>query len=320
MKIVVLDGYTLNPGDLSWEGIARLGEFQVYDRTSADEVLTRCQGAEIVLTNKVVLNAATLEQLSPTLRYVGVLATGYNVVDTEAARRCGIIVTNIPAYSTSSVAQMVFAHLLHITNRVGHYARQIREEEAWSRCPDFCYTDTSLMELSGHTMGIIGMGRIGMAVARIADAFGMRVVTSSSKDASALPAYVEKVSMEELFRQSDVVTLHCPLTDTTHHLISEKTLSWMKPTAILINTGRGPLVDEEAVADALRENRLGAFAADVLSVEPPASDNPLLSTPRVWLTPHIAWATLEARQRLMTICTENIQAYLEGNPKNVVNN
>lgn len=319
MKIVVLDGYTLNPGDLSWDALRQLGEVQVYDRTLPHEVLGRCQGAEIVLTNKVVLDASTLEALSPTLRYVGVLATGYNVVDLSEAKKRGIAVSNIPAYSTDSVVQMVFAHLLNITNQVAHYARQIREEQKWTKCLDFSYSDTPLLELHGLTMGIVGMGRIGSAVACVANAFGMKIISFTSKSEGELPPYVHKVSLDDLFRESDVLSLHCPLCENTFHLVSESSLKLMKPTTILINTGRGPLIDEVAVANALQENRLGAFAADVLSQEPPSADNPLLSAPRVWLTPHNAWATLQARKRLMEICIGNIQSFLAGNPTNIVN-
>lgn len=319
MKIVILDSYTLTSGDLSWDELRKYGELDIYDRTSPSEVVDRCRGAEIVLTNKVVLNASILEALSPTLRYVGVLATGYNVVDLVKAKEKSILVSNIPAYSTDSVAQMVFSHILNITNRVAHYTRQIREEQKWTKCPDFSYCDTPLMELHGLSMGIVGFGRIGSAVARMADAFGMQVLSYTSKDEKELPSYVHKVSLDDLFRLSDILSLHCPLCDNTFHLVSESTLKLMKPTAILINTGRGPLIDEDAVATALRENHLGAFAADVLSKEPPTADNPLLTAPRVWLTPHIAWATFQARMRLMDICIGNIRSFLAGKPVNIVN-
>ena len=318
MKIVVLDGFTLNPGDLSWSGIEQFGLLTLYDRTLPSQVLERCGDAEIVLTNKVVLDAPVLKSLSGTLRYVGVLATGYNVVDVAVARELGIVVTNIPAYSTDSVVQCVFAHLLNITNSVSHYANQIGLEQSWVKSRDFCYVDTPLWELSGKLFGIVGLGRIGSAVARVAHAFGMMVLAYTGKPQSALPSYINKVSKEELFRQSDVLSLHCPLSDDTRHIVSCDTLRLMKPTAILINTGRGPLVDEDAVAEALRQNRLGAFAADVLSQEPPLAGNPLLSAPRAYLTPHIAWATVEARQRLMQICENNIQAFVAGHPINVV--
>ena len=318
MRIVVLDGFTLNPGDLSWEAVERLGQVEVYDRTKPEEVMERLAGAEMVLTNKVVLDAVLLEKLSPTLRYVGVLATGYNVVDVEAAKRLGICVTNIPAYSTASVAQMVFAHLLNLTNHVAHYTQLAKEEGKWVNSLDFCFCDRPLTELANRTMGLVGLGRIGMAVAQIAIAFGMKVVAYTSKEQEALPTGIKKADLDEIFTQSDVLSLHCPLTEDTLHLVNEERLRTMKSNAILINTGRGPLIDENAVANALKEGQLGAYAADVLSVEPAKVDNPLLSAPRVQLTPHIAWASKEARTRLMHICAHNIEMFLNGNPQNVV--
>ena len=316
-KIVVLDGYASNPGDLSWEGMQALGELTVYDRTAPDETIDRCKDAEIVLTNKVVFSAATLSQL-PHLKYIGVLATGFNVVDTAAARERGITVTNIPAYSTDSVAQLTFAHILNVTNRVDHYARQNREGR-WSRNPDFVYWDTPLTELRGKTMGIVGLGNIGMKVAAIARLFGMDVFAVTSKNSSDLPAGIQKTTFDGLLAISDVLSLHCPLTPQTHHLIDAEALKKMKQGAILVNTGRGPLVDEQAVADALQEGLLQAYAADVMTQEPPQADNPLLRCPNAYLTPHIAWATFEARQRLMKIATDNVRAFLAGKPVNVVN-
>lgn len=318
MRIVVLDGFTLNPGDLSWAAIEKLGETVVYERTRPEEVADRLEGAEIALTNKVVLDAAMLRRLSPTLRYIGVLATGYNVVDVEAARELGICVTNIPAYSTASVAQMVFSHLLNLTNHVAYYTQQAVDEGKWAASQDFCFCDRPLTELAGRTMGLVGLGRIGSAVANIAQAFGMKVVAYTSKRQEELPGYIKKSGMDEIFMQSDVVSLHCPLTEDTRYLVDEKRLRMMKKNAILINTGRGPLIDEAAVANALRQGQLGAYAADVLSVEPAQADNPLLSAPRVQLTPHIAWATREARERLMQICALNIAHFIEGNPQNTV--
>lgn len=318
MRIVVLDGFTLNPGDLSWAAIEKLGETVVYERTRPEEVADRLEGAEIALTNKVVLDAAMLRRLSPTLRYIGVLATGYNVVDVEAARELGICVTNIPAYSTASVAQMVFSHLLNLTNHVEYYTQQAVDEGKWAASQDFCFCDRPLTELAGRTMGLVGLGRIGSAVANIAQAFGMKVVAYTSKRQEELPGYIKKAGMDEIFMQSDVVSLHCPLTEDTRYLVDEKRLRMMKKNAILINTGRGPLIDEAAVANALRQGKLGAYAADVLSVEPAQADNPLLSAPRVQLTPHIAWATREARERLMQICALNIAHFIEGNPQNTV--
>ena len=318
MRIVVLDGFTLNPGDLSWAAIEKLGETVVYERTRPEEVADRLEGAEIALTNKVVLDAAMLRRLSPTLRYIGVLATGYNVVDVEAARELGICVTNIPAYSTASVAQMVFSHLLNLTNHVEYYTQQAVDEGKWVASQDFCFCDRPLTELAGRTMGLVGLGRIGSAVANIAQAFGMKVVAYTSKRQEELPGYIKKAGMDEIFMQSDVVSLHCPLTEDTRYLVYENRLRMMKKNAILINTCRGPLIDEAAVANALNQGKLGAYAADVLSVEPAQADNPLLSAPRVQLTPHIAWATREARERLMQICALNIAHFIEGNPQNTV--
>ena len=317
MKIVVLDGYAANPGDLSWDGMQAMGQLKVYDRTAPEDVLKRTNDADIVLTNKVVLSAELLSQL-PHLKYIGVLATGYNVVDTAAARKQGIVVTNIPAYSTDSVAQLTFAHILNITNRVGHYASQNRNGR-WSSNPDFVYWDTPLIELSGKTLGIVGLGNIGMKVAAIARQFGMDVFAMTSKNSSDLPAGIQKTTFDGLLGISDVLSLHCPLTEQTRHLINAKALKKMKRGAILINTGRGPLVDEQAVAKALQGGLLLGYGADVMSVEPPSADNPLLQCENAYLTPHIAWATLEARQRLMTIAVENVQAFLDGKPVNVVN-
>lgn len=317
MKTVVLDGFTVNPGDLSWAPFEELGETIVYDRTRPEEVAERIGDAEAVLTNKVVLDAKTLRSL-PNLKYIGVLATGYNVVDIAATKELGITVTNIPAYSTMSVAQRVFSLLLGVTDSVEHYALEVREGK-WTRNPDFCFWDAPLTELAGKTFGIVGLGNIGMAVARIALAFGMKVLALTSKDVEELPDGVAKAGLDELLAASDVVSLHCPLTPSTEHLINRHTLLLMKPTAILINTGRGPLIDEAAVAEALREGRLAAFCGDVLSTEPPAADNPLLTAPRSLITPHSAWATLEARKRLMHTALNNLRAHLAGNPQNVVN-
>ena len=316
MKIVILDGYTANPGDLSWKELENQGELTVYDRTKPSETLTRIADADIVLTNKVVISREIIAQL-PQLKYIGVLATGYNVVDIEAAHERGIIVTNVPAYSTESVAQMVFAHLLTVTNRTEHYAVANRNGR-WTENPDFCYWDFPHMELAGKTFGIVGLGHIGQRVAQIALAFGMKVKALTSKAAEALPAGVEKASLEELLSTADVLSLHCPLTDNTRHLMNADTLRQMKSTAILINTGRGPLVDDQAVADALAEGRLAAFCADVLTEEPPKADNPLLKQPNAYMTPHIAWASKEARIRLLHVAAANVQAFLGGNPMNVV--
>ncbi len=318
MKIVVLDGYGMNPGDLSWDKLKELGDVTVYDRTSPAQVIERSKGADILLTNKTVLDRPTIEKL-PDLKYVGVLATGYNVVDTVAARERGVIVTNIPSYSTASVAQMVFSLLLAITNGVEHYTADNRAGR-WSRNADFCYWDAPLTELAGKTFGIVGFGNIGSTVAGIALAFGMKVMALSSKSADELPAGVEKAeNLEQLLRESDVLSLHCPLTASTKHLINASTLAKMKPSAILINTGRGPLVDEDALADALNTGKLRGAGVDVLSCEPPTIDNPLLYARNCYTTPHLGWATVEARQRLMDIAVANVANFIEGTPTNVVN-
>ena len=314
MKIVILDGCTANPGDLSWKELETLGELVVYERTSADETVARAADADVVLTNKVLITKEVMAQL-PRLKYVGVLATGYNVVDIEAAHHRGIIVTNVPAYSTESVAQMVFAHLLTVTNRVEHYAVQNRAER-WTNSADFSYSDTLLTELAGKTFGIVGLGNIGKRVAQIAQAFGMNVIALTSK--TTLPEGIKKASLIELLAQSDVLSLHCPLTPDTHHLINADILKLMKPTSILINTGRGPLVDDQAVADALKAKRLYAFCADVLTEEPPKADNPLLGLPNAYTTPHIAWATVEARARLIQVAIDNVKAFASGQPQNIV--
>lgn len=316
MKIVVLDGYGVNPGDLSWEKLEELGELTVYERTAPEEVLTRTEEAEIVLTNKVVLSAEILCKL-PKLKYIGVLATGYNVVDTEAARAQGVAVTNIPAYSTDSVVQMTFAHILNITNRVAHYARENREGK-WARSKDFCYWDTPLLELSGLTLGVVGLGNIGMKVARVARTLGMEVYAATSKSSSSLPEGIQKTTFKGLLGVCDILTLHCPLTPDTRELVNAKTLGMMKRGAVVINTGRGPLVNEDDVAEALRSGQLAAYGADVMCQEPPREDNPLLAEPNAFITPHVAWATIDARRRLMKIAADNIKAFVEGKPVNVV--
>ena len=317
MKIVELDGYAANPGDLSWEPLKQLGELTLYDRTPPELVVERAKEADAILINKISIDEKILAQL-PRLRYIGVLATGYNAVDVEAAARRGIVVTNIPAYSTDSVAQMVFAHILNITNRTAHYARQAREGR-WSSNPDFCYWDTPLIELSGKTLGIVGFGNIGKSVAAIARQFGMDVFAYTSKNSTDLPEGVQKTTLEGLFATSDILSLHCPLTPQTKHLINAEALAKMKQGSILINTGRGPLVDEQTVADALASGHLLAYGADVMADEPPKADNPLFQQPNAFITPHIAWATFEARQRLMDICVANLHAFIEGKPQNVVN-
>ena len=316
MKIVILDGYTANPGDLSWQALEEIGMLTVYDRTKPEETIARAADAEVVLTNKVLLRRQEIEQL-PCLKYIGVLATGYNVVDLEAAHERGIVVTNVPAYSTESVAQMVFSHLLTVTNRTEHYAVQNRAGK-WTASPDFSYSDTLLTELAGKTFGIVGLGNIGQRVAAIAHAFAMNVVAYTSKSADQLPSYIGKRTLDELLAESDVLSMHCPLTPDTQHLINRETLQKMKPTAILINTGRGPLVNDQDVADALNGNRLRAFCADVLTQEPPTADNPLLKCENAYITPHIAWASCEARVRLLDVAIGNVRAFAQGKPRNVV--
>lgn len=316
MKIAVMDGHGVNPGDMSWKPFEEIGQITVYPRTAPEEVVAHVGDADIVLTNKTVFNADVISQL-PNVKYIGVLATGYNVVDTEAAHRRGIVVTNIPAYSTDSVAQMTFAHILNITNRVGYYAAKNSDGE-WSRCPDFCYWDTPLTDLSGKTIGIVGLGHIGSKVARLAQDFGMDVFAYTSKNAADLPAGINKTTLDGLLGISDIITLHCPLTPSTRELINKESIKKMRRGAILINTGRGPLVNEADVAEALQKGQLGAYGADVMCSEPPAADNPLFAQPNAYITPHIAWATVEARERLMAIAVNNLKAFVSGNPVNVV--
>lgn len=317
MKIVVLDGYGVNPGDLSWETLEALGDVEVYPRTAPEDVIDRCFNAEIILTNKVVINKQILVSL-PRLKYIGVLATGYNVVDVDTASDLDIIVTNIPAYSTDSVVQMTFAHILTMTNRVEHYTQQNRNGR-WSNNPDFVYWDTPLIELAGKTMGIVGLGNIGMKVAQLARCFGMEVYAFTSKASSLLPEGIQKTTFEGLLSVSDILSLHCPLNRSTREMINASSLAKMKEGALLINTGRGPLVNEADVAEALRSGHLGGYGADVMCQEPPAEDNPLFSAPNAYVTPHIAWATFEARKRLIAIAVGNVKAFIDGNPVNVVN-
>ena len=317
MHIVILDGYAANPGDLSWEEMKQLGNCVIYDRTSPAEVLERSRGAEILLTNKTVLNAETINAL-PDLRYIGVLATGFNIVDTEAAKVRGVIVTNIPAYSTDSVAQMVFAHLLNICQQVQHHSEEVRKGR-WSNNPDFCFWDTPLIELCGKKMGIVGLGHTGSRTARIAISLGMEVYAYTSKSSFQLPHEIKKMELDELFSECDVISLHCPLTPDTREMVNASRLAMMKQTAILINTGRGPLINEQDLADALNAGRIYAAGLDVLSKEPPQADNPLLTARNCYITPHIAWASTAARKRLMQIAVENVKAYMEGKAINIVN-
>jgi glycerate dehydrogenase len=317
MKIVVLDGYCLNPGDLSWDGLRAFGEVLVHDRTAAADVEARARGATAVFTNKTPLPGAVLERL-PELRYIGVLATGYNIVDVGAAARLGITVTNIPTYGTESVAQFVFALLLELCHHVGRHAGAVREGE-WSRSPDWCFWRAPLIELAGKTMGIVGFGRIGRATGRIADAMGMRVIAHDTYQADP-PAWegFRWADLEELLRESDVVSLHSPLFPETQGMINARTLAWMKPSAFLINTSRGPLVVEEDLAAALNAGQIAGAGLDVLGGEPPRGSNPLLSARNCLITPHIAWATREARGRLMDLTVGNLGAFLSGKPVNVI--
>lgn len=317
MKIVILDAFTVNPGDLSWEALEEFADVEIYDRTSPDDIVQRCKGAEIVLTNKVVLNSEVLNML-PRLQYIGVLATGYNVVDLEQATRQNIVVTNIPAYSTDSVAQMVFSHILNIVSRVDYYATENRHGR-WNESPDFCYLDHNLFELRGKKIGIIGLGHTGMATAKIALAFGLKVFAYTSKDEDNLPEGIHKDDLDDIFEECDIISLHCPLTADTKHLINKERLQQMKSNAILINTGRGPLVNDEELAEALNDEEILAYGADVITTEPPTEDNPLFSAKNCFITPHIAWATYEARERLINICTDNIRAFIDGDAINVVN-
>lgn len=317
MKIVILDGYAINPGDLSWDALRQFGDLEIYDRTPEDTILQRCEGAEIVLTNKVPFSRAVISALTA-CRYIGVLATGYNLIDLQAASEKGIVVTNIPSYSTDSVAQNTFALLLTLTNHAEDYDRRIHSEDRWVKCRDFCYLDYPLKELSGKMMGIVGYGNIGRKVAEIAQAFGMRVCALSSRSQEELGA-VRKVDMDELFSDSDVVSLHCPLTPETEKMINADRLAEMKSSAILLNTSRGGLIDERALAEALDSGMIAGAGLDVLSSEPPWPDNPLLKAKNCIITPHISWASMEARTRLINIAAANIQSFLSGFPVNRVN-
>jgi glycerate dehydrogenase len=315
MQIVYLDSHTLNPGDLSWQGLTALGPCTTYDRTPPEETVARAAPAEIILTNKTPLPRHVIEHL-PRLRFIGVTATGYNIVDVAAARERGIPVCNVPDYASQSVAQMVFAHLLNLTLRVADHGRGVAEGR-WSQNPDFCYWDFPLVELAGLTMGIVGFGQIGRTTAKIALAMSMNVL--AHEKAPVANSDVRFVGLDELFRESDVVTLHCPLTPETQHLVNARRLAMMKRSAYLINTGRGPLVDERALADALRAGQIAGAGLDVLSIEPPPPDHPLLAAPNCFITPHIAWATRAARVRLLDVTVANIRAFLASKPQNVVN-
>ena len=318
MKIVILDGYALNPGDLDWNVLREFGDVAVYDRSRKEDGLARLADADAAITNKFPFDRSLIEAL-PKLRFIAVTATGYDIIDCKAASEAGVTVTNIPAYSTDSVAQTVFAFILNIMNRVQFFTDENRNGR-WSRCEDFCYWDSALHELTGKSIGIIGMGHIGQRVSQIANAFGMRVLAKTSKDKNMLPEYVEKVSLEDIYREADIISLHCPLTPDTRNMIDDVAIAKMRPSTIVINTSRGPLVNEKAMARALKEGKVAAYATDVMEHEPPSADCPLLKAPNCFMTPHVAWATYEARVRLMNILVENFRAFLQGTPINVVNN
>ena len=316
MKIVILDGYTLNPGDISWADFETLGDFTTYDRTSSDKIVERSENAEIILTNKTIISKETIAKL-PKLNYIGVLATGYNIVDIDAAKEKNIIVTNIPSYGTSSVAQMVFALLLELTQNVGHHSNSVKTGD-WSRSEDWCYWNKPLIELDDLTMGIIGFGRIGKTTAGIARAFGMKVIANDTLNTKSNLNWIKFVDKETIFSESDVVSLHCPLTSENKHFVNSAKINLMKRSAFLINTSRGLLINEEDLAYALNEERIAGAGLDVLSEEPPEDKNPLLTAKNCIITPHIAWATKAARQRLMDIAVGNLKSFLNGKPVNVI--
>lgn len=319
MKIVNLDGCSTNPGDLSWDSIERLGDFTVYERTAPNEIYERAKGAEILIINKSVITADMLDMLIPELKLVALQSTGLNAVDYEYAKKLGITVCNIPSYSTNAVAQLVFAFILQITNEVTLHSKAVKDGE-WCRCPDFCFWKKPLTELTGKTIGIIGFGAIGRKVAQIAEAFDMNVLAFSprKKDVQGL-TNTKIVDLDTLLKESDIITCHCPLTSDTERLINKSNISKMKNTAIFINTSRGPVVDEQALADALNNGNIAAAGLDVLKVEPPKEDNPLLTAKNCYITPHIAWAAKETRARLINILEKNIKSFIDGNPQNVVN-
>ena len=317
MKIVILDGYTENPGDLSWEGFAALGELTVYDRTAESDIIARIGDAEVVIVNKTPITRQTLAAC-PGIKYIGVLATGYNVVDGEAAREQGAIVTNIPTYGTAAVAQMAIALLLEICHHVGSHSDAVQAGQ-WSQSVDFCFWNYPLIELAGKTFGAVGFGRIGQQTAQVAKALGMKILANDAVETDTGRALADYVGLPELLAQSDIVSLHCPLTPATEGLINKDSIAGMKDGAILINTSRGPLLVEQDVADALRSGKLLAAGVDVVSKEPIDAGNPLLTVPNCIITPHIAWAPKESRARLMDIAVENLKAYVAGNAVNVVN-
>jgi len=316
MNIVILDGYTLNPGDQNWAPVNALGKVTVYDRSSPDQIIERAIDADAVLVNKVILNESVLSQL-PKLRYIGVCATGYNNIDINSTNKYGIVVTNVKAYGPASVAQHTFALLLALVNHIELHSQSVRNGD-WAASEDFCYWKTPLVELAGKTIGLVGLGDIGSQVAKIASAFGMKVIAYRKNPEQTHNTDIEMVSMETLFKQSDVISLHCPLTEETKDLINAERLLWMKPTAYLLNTGRGPLINEEDLANALKNKTIAGAGLDVLSCEPPRTDNPLITASNCVITPHIAWASFEARKRLLQMVADNLSAFMEGEATNVV--
>lgn len=316
MNIVVLDGYAMNPGDLSWGSLKKLGDVTIFDRTPVQEVINRIADADIVLTNKAIINAEAIKQAKQ-LKYIGVMATGYNVVDMEAAHKQGITVTNVPAYSTASVAQLVFALILELTNHTAEYAQSVAKGD-WVRSKDFSYHLKPVMELHGKILGIVGLGKIGQETARIALAFGMKVIASHKHPERDKMEGVKFVDETTLFREAGIVSLHCPLNEKNKGFINRSLLETMQPSALLVNTSRGPLINEDDLAEALNSGRIAGAALDVLSTEPPSPDNPLLKAKNCLITPHIGWATFEARSRLMQTVVDNIQAFLNKNPQNVI--
>ena len=317
MNIIVLDGYTLNPGDLNWNEIEELGNLKVYERTEENLVIQRCKDAEIIITNKTIISADIMSQLG-SLKYIGVLATGYNVVDAKAASEKNIVVTNVPAYSTDSVAQLTFSLLLELVMNVGIHNQSVKNDE-WINSMDFSYTKSPLIELQGLTFGIVGYGGIGKAVAKIASAFGMNVLVNNRSEIKDAPEYVTVVDKRELFKNCDVISLHTPLTDENSQFVNKGMLALMKPMAYILNTGRGGLINETDLSEALNNNKIAGAGLDVLSTEPPQLDNPLLKAKNCVITPHIAWATIAARKRLMNVAVDNVRAFINGKSQNVVN-
>lgn len=316
INIVILDAYVANPGDMCWDGLANVGHLTIYDRTAPADVIAHAKDADAVIINKVVMSKDVIAAL-PRLKYIGLLATGYNNVDIEACKEHGITVCNVPSYSTDSVAQTVFAHLLNITNRTGRYAEEVRAGR-WQKCEDFSFSLGAEPELAGLKMGIYGLGHIGKRVARIASAFGMEVISPTSQPQDSLPAYIEKVSFDEFLSGSDVISVNSPLTDSNLHIFNAENFGKMKDGVIFINTARGALVDEGALAEALRSGKVGAAGLDVLNEEPPRKGSPVIDAPNCYITPHIAWQSTAARRRLIDITADNLRLWLKGTPQNVV--